>query len=341
MRRHPIISCVLVLAVLVVGAGAALALVARKELSPVQSSQSHKVLFMISKDESLTEVSNGLQSRHLVRSSLFFKLFAETKELQSDLKPGKFALDPGMSVEEIVNVLKGPPLSEAFNVTIPDGLRLAQEAQLLQMDGLFSAASYLKVANAATTFPGITPLSGTPAGAGWEGFAFGDTFQVLPQVTPNQLLKRQLEDFQTRVGQEINQGAANVGLTPYQVVVLASIVSAEAATVSDRGLVAGVFFNRLKAGMPLESDVTVLYAQSLAGDDSTDVNTQFASPYNTYLHSGLPPGPIDSPGLTAINAVLHPTASAYFYFLALPNGKVEYSVTLAQHNAQIQEAGLG
>jgi UPF0755 protein len=331
----------LVLTVLVVGAGAALALVARRELSPVQSSQSHKVLFMITKDESLTEVANSLQSRHLVRSSLFFKLFAETKELQADLKPGKFALDPGMSVEEIVNVLKRPPLSGAFNVTIPDGLRLAQEAQLLQMDGLFSAASYLKVANAATTFPGITPLSGTPAGAGWEGLAFGDTFQVLPKVTPYQLLERQLEDFDTRVGQEINQGAASVGLTPYQVVVLASIVSAEAATVAARGLVAGVFFNRLKAGMPLQSDVTVLYAQSLAGDDSSEVNPQFASPYNTYLHSGLPPGPIDSPGLTAINAVLHPTASNYFYFLALPNGKVEYSVTLAQHNAQIQEAGLG
>lgn len=341
MRRHPLISCILVLAVLLLGAAASLAVITRKELSPVASSQSHKVLFTISKDETLTAVSNGLQARRLVRSSLFFKLFAETKSLQLDLKPGKFALDPGMSVEEIVNVLKAPPLSEAFNVTIPDGLRLAQEAALLQADGLFSAASYLKVANAPTTFPGITPLSGTPAGAGWEGLAFGDTFQVLPNVTPYQLLERQVQDFGIRVGKEIDQGAASVGLTPYEVVVLASIVSAEAATVADRGLVAGVFFNRLHAGMPLQSDVTVLYAQSLAGDDSTTVNTQFASPYNTYLHSGLPPGPIDSPGLTAINAVLHPTASGYYYFLALPNGKVEYSVTLAQHNAQIEEAGLG
>jgi UPF0755 protein len=93
--------------------------------------------------------------------------------------------------------------------------------------------------------------------------------------------------------------------------------------------------------MMLQSDVTVLYAQSLAGDNSTVVNTSFASPYNTYLHAGLPPGPIDSPGLTAINAVLHPTASDYLYFLALPNGKVLYSVTLAEHNQQIQENGLG
>ncbi|MGH7641304.1 MAG: endolytic transglycosylase MltG, partial [Candidatus Dormibacteria bacterium] len=102
-----------------------------------------------------------------------------------------------------------------------------------------------------------------------------------------------------------------------------------------------VFFNRLHQGMDLESDVTVLYAQSLAGDDSTQVNTSFASLYNTYLHPGLPPGPIDSPGVAAVEAVLHPTSSDYLYFLALPNGKVEYSVTLAQHNAQIAAAGLG
>ncbi|MGH7641665.1 MAG: endolytic transglycosylase MltG [Candidatus Dormibacteria bacterium] len=341
MRRHPLVSCLLVLVVLLLAGGAALAVVTRRELSPVSSSQSHKVLFSVVKDETLGQVSDRLQARKLVRNSFFFKLFAETKGLQRDLKPGKFALDPGMSVEEVVDVLKGPPLSEAFNVTIPDGLRLAQEAQLLQADGLFSAASYLKVANAATVFPGITPLAGTPAGAGWEGLAFGDTFQVLPKVTPTQLLTRQVQDFEARAGQEVNQGAAPAGLTPYQVVVLASIVSAEAATVSDRDLVAGVFFNRLKAGMDLQSDVTVLYAQSLAGNDSTAVNTQFASPYNTYLHSGLPPGPIDSPGITAINAVLHPTPSGYYYFLALPSGKVEYSVTLAQHESQIQAAGLG
>ncbi|HVB53924.1 MAG TPA: endolytic transglycosylase MltG [Candidatus Acidoferrales bacterium] len=341
MRRHPLVSCLLVLIVLVLGAGAALAVVARRELSPVRASQSRKVLFSVVKGETLSQVSDGLQAHQLVRNSLFFKLFAETKGLQRDLKPGKFALDAGMAVGEIVDVLKGPPLSQAFNVTIPDGLRVAQESQLLQADGLFSAASYLKVANAPTVFPGITPLPGTPAGAGWEGLAFGDTFQVLPQVTPYQLLERQVQDFDTRLGQQVNQGATSVGLTPYQVVVLASIVSGEASTVSDRGLVAGVFFNRLKAGMPLESDVTVLYAQSLAGDNSTGVNTQFASPYNTYLHSGLPPGPIDSPGITAVNAVLHPTANDYFYFLALPNGKVEYSVTLAQHDAQIQAAGLG
>jgi len=341
VRRHPILSSLLVLLVLLVGGAVALAVIVRQGLSPVSSTQSHKVLFAVDHNESLTQVASALQDRKLVRNSLLFKLFAETKGLQLALRPGDFALDPGMSSQEIIDVLKGPPLSRAFNVTIPDGLRAAQEARLLQSDGLFSAASYLRVVNSATAFPGLSPLAGTPTGAGWEGLAFGDTYQVLPGVTPAQLLQRQIQDFETRMGSQVTQGASAVGLTPYQVVVLASIVSGEAATASDRGLVAGVFFNRLHAAMPLQSDVTVLYAQSLAGDTGTAVNTQFASPYNTYLHAGLPPGPIDSPGLTALNAVLHPTPSGYFYFLALPSGKVEYSVTLAQHNAQIQQAGLG
>jgi UPF0755 protein len=325
----------------VVGGGAELGYYVRSQLAPVQSTQSQKLLFTVSRNESLTKVADSLQDRHLVRNSFFFKLFAEVKGLAPDLTAGKFALDPGMGVSEIVKVLKGPPQSQAFKVTIPDGLRAAQEAKLLQSKGLFAASSYLKLVKQPAVFPGITPLAGAPAGASWEGLAFGDTFEVLPKITPYQMLQKQLEDFDGRVRQEIIQGAPAVGLTPYQVVVLASIVSAEAATAHDRGLVAGVFFNRLHADMMLQSDVTVLYAQSLAGDDSTVVNTSFASAYNTYLHSGLPPGPIDSPGLSAINAVLHPTASDYLYFLALPNGKVLYSVTLAEHNQQIQENGLG
>ncbi|MGH7704772.1 MAG: endolytic transglycosylase MltG [Candidatus Dormibacteria bacterium] len=341
MRAHPVAAALLTILVLLMGAGAGLALLARNDLQPVSSQQTQKVLFSIAKGETLAQVANGLKRQKLVRSDLVFKLYAESQHLQRRLQPGRFPLDPGMSASEIVQVLKGPPLSQAFNVTIPDGLRASQEARLLQADGLFAASSYLALVDHTTAFAGIAPLSGTPPGAGWEGLAFGDTYQVLPKTTPYQMLRRQLQDFESRAAGKIDAGAAKVGLSPFQVLVLASIVSAEAATPSDRDLVAGVFFNRLHSGMALQSDVTVLYAQSLSGDDGAQVNTQFASPYNTYLHTGLPPGPIDSPGLTAIDAVLHPTATAYLYFLALPNGKVEYSVTLAQHNAQIQEAGLG
>ncbi len=334
------LGCLLLLLVLLGAVGGA-ALYLRGQLAPVQANQHSKLLVTVRKGESLEQLSDRLQARGVVRNAFVFRLYADTKHLASQLRAGKFELDRGMSADEIIAVLKGPPLSQAFDVTVPDGLRAAQEANLLQSDGLFPAQRYLQVVNAATQFPDVSPLPGTPAGAGWEGLAFGDTYQVLPKITARQFLDKQLEDFDLRLRTKILAGAAAVGLTPYQVVVLASIVSAEAATPHDRGLVAGVFFNRLHAGMALQSDVTVLYAQSLAGDHSTEVDTGFASPYNTYLHTGLPPGPIDSPGEAAIEAVLHPIASGYFYFLALPDGKVEYSVTLAQHQQQVAEAGEG
>lgn len=340
--RHPrrLLGC-LVLVVVVLGAVGGLALYARDQLKPVEATQDSKVLVTVAKGESLTRLAEHLEKLRVIRSSLVFRVYADFKKLPRKLKAGRFELDRGMDADEVIKVLEGPPLSQAFDVTIPDGLRAAQEAKLLQTLGLFSAQSYLAEVDKPASFPGVSALAGTPQGASWEGLAFGDTYQVLPRITPYQLLEKQVKDFQVRARAEIEQGASAVGLTPYQVVVLASIVSAEAATPKDRGLVAGVFFNRLHAGMELQSDVTVLYAQSLAGDDSTQVNTAFASPYNTYLHTGLPPGPIDSPGLAAIGAVLHPTASPYFYFLALPNGKVEYSVTLAQHEQQIAAAGEG
>ncbi|MGH7641217.1 MAG: endolytic transglycosylase MltG, partial [Candidatus Dormibacteria bacterium] len=281
MRGQPVLAALLVFVILVLGAAGALVLLVRNDLQPVSSHRTQKSLFVIDRGETLDQVASSLRRHRLVRSQLVFKLYAESKHLQDHLEAGRFPLDPGMSAQQVVSVLQGPPLSQVFKVTIPDGLRAVQEARLLQADGLFSASSYLKLVQAPTTFPGIPPLSGTPAGAGWEGLAFGDTYQVLPKFTPRLLLQLQLQDFQRRLLGAVTKGAAQVGLDPYQVVILASIVSAEAATPKDRGLVAGVFFNRLHQGMDLESDVTVLYAQSLAGDDSTQVNTSFASLYNT------------------------------------------------------------
>ncbi|MGH7610094.1 MAG: endolytic transglycosylase MltG [Candidatus Dormibacteria bacterium] len=341
MRRHPVVSALVLLLLLLAGGVAALVLTARNELQPVQKDHRQRVLVTVARGESLDQLANGLQQQELVRSAFFFKYFAEVKGLQDHLRAGRFRADRGMGPSELVAVFEGPPLSRAFDVTVPDGLRAQQEAQLLQSEGLFPASRYLAVLNSGRSFPGVTALPGTPTGASWEGFAFGDTYLVDPKVTPAQLLQRQLQDFDARELGPITAGAAAVGLSPYQVVVLASIVSAEASTVKDRGLVAGVFFNRLQAGMPLQSDVTVLYAQAIAGQGGAPFSSTYPSPYNTYLHSGLPPGPIDSPGGSAIQAVLHPTSNPYFYFLALANGKVVYSVTLAQHQQQLQEAGQG
>ncbi len=338
MRRW--LAVLLALVVVVAAAGVALALVARSELGPVQSSQTRQVLVTVKKGESLNQVVATLGSENLIRSQFFFKLYADTKGLGAKLRAGHFFLDRGMGASEVVNVLSGPPQTVGIRVTIPDGLRAQQEAAVLQKQGLFSQSAYLAQVKSAH-FSNIAALPGAPAGASWEGMAFGDTYQVSPSVTPRQFLQVQLQDFNRRLRQRITAGAGKVGLNPYQVLTLASIVSAEASNPKDQHLIAGVFYNRLRIGMPLQSDVTVLYAQAVAGQANAPFNSKFNSPYNTYLHPGLPPGPIDSPGVSAVLAALQPTSSNYLYFVALPNGKVLYAVTAAQHQQQVQQAGLG
>lgn len=342
IRRHPLRSVALaVVALLVVGL-AGLALVARRELAPVQNNHTQQVVVTVASGESLSQLVSSLEGDRLVRSGLFFGVYAKVKGLGSHLHPGRFLLDRGMGPSEVVAALEGPPIlyARSIRVTIPDGLWAQQAAAVLQKAHLFTPTSYLAAVQGGT-FPGISPLPGTPPGAGWQGMAFGDTYEVGPSISAAEFLRLQLEDFNRKVRPAVLAGAAKVGLTPYQVVVLASVVGAEAATSKDRGLVAGVFFNRLKLGMPLQSDVTILYAMSVAGQAGATFSTTFPSPYNTYLHTGLPPGPINSPGLGAVEAVLHPTATNYLYFVALPSGKVLFSVTAAQHQQQVQAAGLG
>jgi UPF0755 protein len=329
-----------VLAVLLVAAAVAVGFIARRELAPVQSNQRQQLVVAVEPHESLTTLVATLRDDRLIRSSFVFDLYARTRGLDTRMHPGKFVLDRGMSSSEVVAVLEAKPAVLPIKVTIPDGLRSQQEAALLAHYGLFPKAAYLTQV-ASGSFAGIPPLPGASSTASWEGLAFGDTFIVRPSISAHQFLRLQLEDFDHKERAAIIAGAAKVGLTPYQVLVLASIVEAEATTAKDRGLVAGVFFNRLKQGMPLQSDVTIIYAMAVARMGNAKFSTSFASPYNTYLHAGLPPGPIDSPGAIAINAVLHPTSNNYIYFVSLKNGTMLFATTAAQHQQQVQEAGIG
>lgn len=340
IRRHPVRTALAGLLVLVVVAAAGLAYLARKELEPVQRSQTEQVVVTVARNESLATLVDTLGRDRVVRSTLFFSIYVHLEGLGSKLHQGRFILDRGMGPSEVVTVLEGPPSVIPIRVTLPDGLRAQQEAARLQSDGLFSSSAYLSQVEQGE-FNGISQLPGAPAGASWEGMAFGDTYEVDPNITAHEFLRLQLEDFDRRVRSAITDGASQVGLTPYQVLVLASVVEAEATTQKDRDLVAGVFFNRLRDGMPLQSDVTVLYAMAVAGDSNATFSTNFPSPYNTYLHAGLPPGPIDSPGTSALEAVLHPASTNYMYFLSLPNGKMLFAVTAAQHQQQVNQAGLG
>ncbi len=165
-----------------------------------------------------------------------------------------------------------------------------------------------------------------------EGFLYPDTYQVSLKPTADDIVKKMLDNFNKKLSNDDREQIKKSGMNTFEVVTLASIVEREAIEETDRKLVAGVFEKRLEIGMPLQSDITVLYALNSTKKNVTWEDTQVDSPYNTYKISGLPLGAVCNPSIQSIQAVLYPTKSNYLYFLAAPDGVIYYSSTVEGHN---------
>jgi UPF0755 protein len=183
-------------------------------------------------------------------------------------------------------------------------------------------------------------LNARPAGATLEGYLFPDTYLIAPSTTPQHLVQSMLNNFERRVTPELVSGLSKQGLNLHQGVTLASIVEKEANKDEDRAKVAQVFLKRMRMGMKLDSDVTVQYAAGLEPDAQKETAENIRtldSPYNSYRYAGLPPGPICSPGLSAIRAVINPARTDFLYFVADKDGSTHFAKTFAEHQANINK----
>jgi UPF0755 protein len=209
-----------------------------------------------------------------------------------------------------------PPVElKTVTVTIPEGYDRAQAAEVAREAGL--RGSYLK------------------ASRGHEGFLFPDTFELDRRAPASDLVQLQLEDFKRRI-EGVSMGyARSKNLTTRDVVTIASMIEREAGVASQRKLVAAVIYNRLREGMPLGIDATTRFATGNYDRPLTESELAVDSPYNTRTHAGLPPGPIDSPGLASIEAAAHPARVGYLYYVTEPGacGKLAFSTTAAEFEA--------
>jgi cell division protein YceG involved in septum cleavage len=210
-----------------------------------------------------------------------------------------------------------PPEAElkTITVTVPEGYDRTQTAAVAKRAGL--RGSYLK------------------ASVGHEGFLFPDTFELERHAPASDLVERQLEDFKQRIAGVDMSYARSKNLTTYDVVTIASMIEREAGLESQRKLVAAVIYNRLHAGIPLGIDATVRFATGNYDRPLTESELAVHSPYNTRVNAGLPPGPIDSPGLASIEAAAHPARVGYLYYVTEPGtcGKLAFSTTAAEFEA--------
>ncbi len=348
---------VVLFALIVIGAGAGIAYFVLGEsttvrvgdladpLAPMDPSDSAKQVVTVPQGASAADIGNDLQQRGLVRSALLFRFAVEQAGVGGTLAAGDYELSRSMSTQEIIQVLSKGQVKRGLIATIPEGWRSEQIADRLQAIGFSSRDDFLSAVATPASVPSVNLLP-DPAPPRLEGFLFPETYEVPQAVPGTRAADLMLRMFQQRLGKSLGSNAA--GLTPVQVVTLASIVEREAKQASERATIASVYLNRLEIGLPLQADPTVQYA--VATRDGAQAATynywktelssgdlEVDSPYNTYMHNGLPPGPICNPGEAAIRAVLQPAHTDYMYFVATTDGSGQhlFARTLEEHNANI------
>jgi uncharacterized YceG family protein len=305
-------------------------------LQPFHGSGHGSVTVTIPPHSTSTQVGDLLERDGVIASSFFFNVRAALEGDRSKLRSGTYHLKLDMPYGDVLTTLtKAPPAAKVSNLTIAEGDTRAKIAALLGAQHI--RGSYL----AATRRSPLINLRayGAPRSLpSLEGFLFPSTYQLRDPITVSDLIRDQLQTFKRRFATVNLSYARHRHLSPFDVLTIASMVQGEAQTLHDMPLISSVIYNRLHDGMLLGIDATTRYATGNTSSPLTVSQLNSASPYNTRVHPGLPLGPIDNPGLAAIEAAAHPAHTRYLYFVAKPcgNGASAFASSYAQFQRYVQ-----
>jgi UPF0755 protein len=284
-------------------------------------------LISIAPGEPLGAVAARLVEARVIRHAWTLRLWARWNRLDRQMQPGEYRFDRPRSPIEVAGVLCSP-VAALHRVIIPEGATVARTAELLAAAGFGGADVFRCV----TRDPNLLLDLNLPA-TGIEGYLFPDTYAFAWGTAPQDIVRTMVSRFRDEAA-ALDARRRAAGLSEHAMVTLASLIEAETGAARERPLIAAVFHNRLRIGMPLQSDPTAVYGRPghvipTAADLSAD------SPYNTYLHRGVPPGPICNPGRAALEAALAPAPTQYLYFVSRKDGTHEFSTSLDEHNRAV------
>ncbi len=281
-------------------------------------------------------VAGKLQQRGLIPNALVFKLYARLSGKAGKLHAGEYDVTNGQTPLDIMKMLASGRV-KAYWVTVPEGKWSSEVAQLLanRMPGNTDFATEF-AAEAGDMAYWRTRAKFPLEGKSLEGYLFPDTYLFAKGVNARQVIENMLDAFQKKCYRAYRQEPPADGRSLYQVLTLASLVEAEAKKPEERPIIAGVYMNRLRLGMKLQCDATVLYAHQQRLKRVWDKDTTLDSPYNTYQYAGLPAGPICNPGLASFEAALHPVTVDYLFYVARGDGTHIFSRTSAEHEAAVK-----
>lgn len=306
----------------------------QQQLAPVTNDTSKHIRVTIESGTAPSTIAKQLKDAGVIRSQTAFAIYTKLTGTQNTLKAGAYSLQPSLSTPAIVDHLVSGK-QDTFRLTFLPGETLASSrAKIIELG--YDEAEV----DAALRKAYDRPLfAGKPASADLEGYIFGDTYEFDASATPETILERTFDEYEAAIKEnDLVNGFKKQGLTLYQGIILASIVQREVTNSNpsvpsnDQRQVAKVFFNRMAAGMTLGSDVTYQYAAKKMGVDPTPT---LQSPYNTRIHTGLPPGPIATPGVGALIAVATPGTNSYLFFLSGDDDVTYFAKTDAEHQQNI------
>lgn len=297
---------------------------------PVSSSADAKpIVVRVPQGLDAGSIADVLEEEGVIRSAAYFRLYNRVFGVDTKLQAGDYLLSTDLGLREIAERMQHGRV-EPITVTLPEGLHLRQIADILAKEGLVDRDRFLEVAEEETlVYDGFPPFSKPVASL--EGYLFPDTYLFVPSMTEEQIVRIMVDRF-VEVALPLLRGSrAPQNLSLHEVVTLASIVEKEALFRREQPIIASVFFNRLAIDMPLQADPTVTYLFDEHRSRVLFADLEIPSPYNTYRNKGLPPGPIASPGLHAIRAVLQPEHTDYMYFVGRGDGTHVFTRTFNEH----------
>ena len=330
-----VIALLLVLVALAVAALGGLAYYGyQKAHQPYKGFSEEEIFTTVSPGASSTSIARALEKKGVVEDSDLFLAALWYRRATQRLQAGEYRFSQPASIFEVIDrLVRGDVFF--LSVTIPEGLTLAETATLFEVKGLGDTRELEAVFGQTDLIDSLDSEA-----SDLEGYLFPETYQLPRRPSAEDIARALVSRFKRVFNEERREKAETLELTARELVTLASIVEKETGQADERPIIASVFWNRLRIGMPLQSDPTVIYALKKEGNYNGNLrrpDLEMESPYNTYRHRGFPPGPIASPGLGSIDAVLNPPDTKYLYFVSKNDGSHHFSNTLREHNNAVRK----
>ena len=331
-KKLTLIAIVSIILVILIGA-----LIAY-EIGPYNRKNKKDIIIDIPSGSSVSNISNILYENKLIKNKVLFKLVVKLSNDSHSIKAGKYLVNQTYSNKDIIELLiSGKVYNDGIKVTIPEGLTCNEIIDILVDKKIGNESKYKElVQNPSEFYEKYTFLKENDIKS-LEGFLYPDTYYFSENDNEFKVLSTMISRFNSEYNDELIKRQKELNMTLEQVVNMASIIEKEAVLDKDRPLIASVFYNRLKIGMPLQSDATIQYIFDERKQIVTYNDLKIDSPYNTYINKGLPPTPISNPGIKSIKAALYPEKTDYLYFVATIDGGNNYSTNYEDHLKYVKE----